>query len=144
MKVWFFTLFLGVLVCGCSVTKKRNIIAPDATLDKHNSKMLAGSWELEMLFASDNKWERIPYLTIDPEQNIFSGNTGCNTITGKFTISGSFIAFNKNFITTKMECTGSTDKQFISVLSKFNKYAATNRELELSQGEITLMKFKKK
>jgi hypothetical protein len=42
-----------------------------------------------------------------------------------------------------MACSGNYEKSFLSVLLKINKYTINKDELELGQGEIVLMKFKR-
>ena len=144
MQKIFLSILLGLTVISCSTSKKTSISTTDVPIEKYNSKKLKGYWELQMLFASASKWNKTPYLILDQKEQTFSGNSGCNTINGKFTTSGSFIAFDKNFTSTKMACADNSEKEFLSTLQKVNKYTAANDELELSQGEIVLMKFKRK
>jgi heat shock protein HslJ len=112
-------------------------------IEKNNIESLNGSWQLQMLFSSDNNWINTPFLNINLKDRSFSGNSSCNSISGKFTISESYIAFDKDIISTKMACIGSYEKSFLAALLKVNRYTLTKNELELGQGEIVLMKFKR-
>lgn len=124
------------IACHSSKKSSENII-----VEKNNTASLTGSWQLQMLFASDNKWERIPYINFNIADKTFSGNSGCNSIRGKFTTDGNYIGFDKNFISTKMACPGSNEIAFLSALLKINRYSINKDMLELGQGEIVLMKF---
>lgn len=108
-----------------------------------SAEFLAATWDLEMLFASDNNWATTPYININVRDKTFSGNAGCNSVSGKFMIIESYIEFDKNILSTKMACAGNNENIFLSALLKVNKYTILKEELELSQGEIVLMKFKK-
>lgn len=140
MKKIFFFIIIAFSLFSCHSSK--NIIAKTAVKEKDSKAFLNGSWQLQMLFASDNKWTANPYINLDLKEKAFSGNSGCNTISGKFTTSDSYIAFDKNIISTKMACaSNNNEKAFLAALLKVNKYTITNNELELGQGEIVLMKF---
>lgn len=100
-----------------------------------------------MLFASDNNWAKAPVINFNLNNKTFSGNSGCNTISGKFTINDNYLGFDKEILSTKMACTDANsnrnEKSFLSALLKINKYTLNKDELELGQGEIVLMKFKR-
>lgn len=149
MKTFFSIILLSAIFISCHSSKKSIGTSGNASTENQNLKKLKGAWELETLFASDNKWAKTPYLDFDINEKAVSGFSGCNAIRGKFTTAAeNLITFDKNFITTKMACAdpavNKTEKVFLSVLPKINKYAATGDEMELSQGEIVLMKFKRK
>ena len=100
-----------------------------------------------MLFASDNNWAKKPVLNFDLKEGTVSGNSGCNSLRGKFSVSGNYLSVDKNIISTKMACADAKsnldEKAFISALLKINRFTLVKDELELGQGEITLMRFKK-
>lgn len=133
-----------ILLTSCHSSKK----ALDTTLKETGSNSsLNGSWQLQLLFASDNTWPGAPFIDINMADKTFSGNSGCNSISGKFTISDSYFGFDKNIVSTKMACldqnSNRNEKTFLSALLKINKYILNKDELELGQGEIVLMKFKR-
>jgi heat shock protein HslJ len=86
-------------------------------------------------------------MNLNLTDRTFSGNSGCNNIKGKFTLMDSYLGFDKNIISTKMACVSAVEsryeKAFLSAILKVNKYTINNDELELGQGEIVLMKFKR-
>lgn len=138
-KLLFFSL-LVLLVLSCKTPKNstKKIIP-----EKINTVSLNGEWQLQTLFGTDAKWAKAPFIIIDQQEKSFKGNTGCNSISGKVEISESYIAFDKNFISTKMACISNYEKAFLSALLKVNKYVLNKADLELLQNEIVLMKFKR-
>jgi heat shock protein HslJ len=140
MKRIFFIIIIASGIISCHSSKNTT---SKTIKEKDNKAYLNGSWQLQMLFASDNKWTADPYIDLDLKEKTFTVNSGCNSISGRFTTSESYIAFDKNIVSTKMACAGNTEKAFLAALLKINKYTITNNELELGQGEIVLMKFKR-
>ena len=143
MKIFFYVAFVVVLT-SCHTTKPST---GNVVIEKSNVSYLNGSWQLQMLFASDNTWAKAPVLNINIKENTFSGNSGCNNISGKFTLKESYLGFDKNILSTKMACAdpraNKDERSFLTTLLKINKYSIIKDELELSQGEIVLMKFKR-
>lgn len=142
-RIFFFIVFASAFI-SCHTTK----ISPgNSIIEKNNAAYLNGSWQLQMLFASDNNWIRTPVININLKDNTFLGNSSCNNISGKFTIKESYLGFDKNIISTKMACAdpqnNRKENNFLSTLLKVNNYAISKDELELGQGEIVLMKFKR-
>lgn len=140
MRKIFVIIILGVSILSCHTSKKSS---SGTVSEKNNASYLNGSWQLQSLFASDNKWTNAPVINIDLKNKSFSGNSGCNFINGKFTINASYLAFDKNIISTKMGCTSNYEKSFLAVLLKINRYNINKDALELGQGEIVLMRFKR-
>ena len=138
-KLLLFILSAFILI-SCHTSKKSS---GKTVIEKNNAESLSGNWQLQMLFASDNKWSNIPMIDINVKDKSFNGSSGCNSISGKFTINESYIAFDKNIISTKMACTNNYEKSFLAALVKINRYSLTKNELELGQGEIVIMRFKK-
>lgn len=140
MKRIFVIIIFAISIISCRTSKSssRNTVK-----EKNNSYYLDGSWQLQMLFASDNSWTKVPVLNINLNDKTFSGNSGCNSISGKFTISENYLGFDKNIISTKMACPGNYERTFLSALQKITKYSINKDELELGQGEIVLIKLKR-
>lgn len=133
-----------LLFAACHASRKGS---PTRLPEKPAVNKLEGNWELQMLFASDNRWIKKPVIRFDLAEKRFSGNSGCNSISGGFTLKDSYLSFDKNIISTKMACAdakGNRDEQaFLSALQKINTWLVVNDGLELGQGEIVLMKFRK-
>ena len=82
-------------------------------------------------------------ININLKDKSFTGNSSCNSISGKFTITENYIAFDKNIVSTKLACADNYEKYFLAALLKVNRFNLNKDELELGQGEIVLMKFKR-
>ncbi len=102
------------------------------------------SWELRSQFGTQLNVKNVPVLIINSSQKTFGGSTGCNRMSGTFTIDGAKIKFNEEIITTKMACDGYNENGFINTLLKVNAYKVQDSILELSQNDIVLLSFKRK
>ena len=144
-----FAIMLVLSASNCRTAKpviKPEVIQPpvEKAVEKIAGIELNGTWKLQRLWGSENKWDSPPEININFDDKTFTGSTGCNDMNGKFSIKESFIAVNKEIVTTKMACEGYNERPFLSVLLKINRYAVDNNVLELSQDDIMLMKFIKK
>lgn len=141
-RICLFILLVAVVSCKSSKTS----ITPKV-VEKPRTELLEGSWQLESMFASDNTWSRAPVINLNLKDYSFSGNSGCNNIRGKFTIKDGYLGFDKTIISTKMACAdakATRDEQaFLAALLKINSFTISKDLLELGQGEIVLMKFKR-
>ncbi|MDB5199065.1 MAG: hypothetical protein JWO92_1028 [Chitinophagaceae bacterium] len=133
-------MVFGIALISCHTTKTSS---GNIVVEKNNAAYLNGTWQLQMLFASDNNWAQVPFININLKDKTFSGNGSCNTISGKFTIDVNYLGFDKNITSTKMACPNNYEKSFLSALLKINRYTLNKDELELGQGDIVLMKFKR-
>ncbi|WP_207491925.1 META domain-containing protein [Aridibaculum aurantiacum] len=89
-------------------------------------------------------WKRIPTVTLNPTSLVFTGSTGCNSMSGSFNFSGNDIKFNRNITTSKMACNEYNESNFLSMLRKADNYVLNNEGmLELRQGNNVLMVFSK-
>lgn len=145
-------ILLVVLIVIAIFSCRTGKIAPDkgviekTTPNEKTTSNLNGNWQLQMLFASDNNWQRPPVLNINLKELTFSGNSGCNSIRGKFTLKENYIGFDKNIMSTKMACAdakaNSDEQAFLAALLKINTFTISKDVMELGQGDIILMKFK--
>ncbi len=95
---------LGIIIMVFISCRPPKQISQIKVAEKNNTNYLHGNWELEMQFASDNNWMKIPFISIDVNNKTFTGNSGCNDIRGKLIINNSYLAFDKNIISTKTAC----------------------------------------
>ncbi|MEO6327356.1 MAG: META domain-containing protein [Ginsengibacter sp.] len=149
MRNIYLIILLALTLSSCRTSKpvtKPEIIQPpsEIVVEKIVGIELSGTWALQKLWGSENKWVKPPEIDIDFNDKTFTGNTGCNSISGKFAIDGNYLAFAKEILTTKVACPGYNEKRLLAVLLKINRYAVDNNVLELSQDDIVLMKFIKK
>jgi heat shock protein HslJ len=106
----------------------------DAFAMKSNSLAnvtLAGTWELQPVLASDTATGRIPTIHFDLDKQKFTGNTGCNSVSGSFLLKGDSLIFNEQIISTKMACAGYNEKAFLDNLFKTNRYQIKEGVLQL-------------
>lgn len=147
MKNLALLLLLTVCCSYCKSTKPMSISSTSTVSSKHISKHygteLNGKWELQRLWGMDDKKLGKGYINLDFENKSFSGNAGCNDISGTFSIKDDLLIIDKNIQIAKNECPAYNDKKFISLLMKINKYEVNDDVLELSQDNIVLMSFKR-
>jgi len=88
-------------------------------------------------------WTRTPSVTLNATNLIFTGTTGCNSMSGSFNFSNKEIQFGRNIVTSKMSCNEYDETKFISALKKADNYTLNGNTLELKQGNTRLLSFKK-
>jgi len=95
---------------------------------------LGGIWYLQPVLASDTATGEIPELSFDMTKSRFSGNTGCNKMSGEFWYSAhdSSLSFSDKFASTKMACPGYNEQGFIKSLKDVNHF-------RLRRGMLILM-----
>lgn len=98
---------------------------------------------LDTTVQSFQYWNRIPSVTLNASRLIFTGTTGCNSMSGSFNFSNKDIQFGRNIVTSKMSCNEYDENKFISALKKADNYTLNGNTLELKQGGTLLLTFKK-
>lgn len=88
-------------------------------------------------------WGRIPSVTLNATNRVFTGTTGCNSMSGSFNFSNKDIQFGHNIVTSKMSCNEYNESDFISALRKADNYTLNGNTLELKQGSTLLLSFRK-
>ena len=91
--------------------------------------------------ASDTDNGKIPQINFDLKTNRFSGNKGCNTMSGNFIIKENTLSFSENIISTKIACPGYNEKAFFDNLLKTNRYEIKNGVLQLMYNATILSKW---
>ena len=139
-----FTILLSLMVLSCNGSPGNNLPTPDstqqATIDTpqvqapapvKDTTKLDGLWFLQPVLASDTATGKIPRLEFNLATKRFTGNTGCNNMSGTFDFTDSTLQFNQRIITTKMACVGYNEKAFLESLLKTNSYRLENGTLIL-------------
>jgi heat shock protein HslJ len=86
-----------------------------------------------------------PSLSFYGSNETFSGFTGCNKISGRFSVQGNKINFQHSGPSTRMVCIGDYDEQaFLSTLKRVNSFRTQNGQLELLEGDNALLVFTRK
>jgi heat shock protein HslJ len=90
------------------------IITPDAP----DTTTLGGRWYLQPVLPSDTATGKIPWLDLNLALSSFSGNTGCNSMHGKFYFSkaDNSLAFSDKIAISKMACPGFNELAFLKSL----------------------------
>src|SRR5262249_47587181 len=93
--------FMAIAIMLCSFTKqnfgsnhlplKNNSASP-----ADDTTTIAGNWVLQPVLASDTATGSIPKLTFNLTSKKFSGNTGCNEMSGSFFINKDSLSFNEH------------------------------------------------
>lgn len=99
---------------------------------------LSGSWQLQL-----KKDEQLPVeaptITINMADKSFYGNTGCNNMSGTFTLDkDNHIIFGPDIIMTKKACPGYNEKAFITNFTQTNQYRISNGILQLMNNNDVL------
>ena len=108
---------------------------------------LNGTWELVMFPSSTKTLDELftmkrPELQL--ESGRLSGTTGCNRITGTYTVSGDNIQFGPNLALTKMGCPNYDENVFLDAFYRVNHYSIQNKELRLMHDSTLLLTFAKR
>ena len=88
-------------------------------------------------------WNRMPSVMLNATNLIFTGTTGCNSMSGRFNFNNKDIRFGRNIVTSKMSCNEYNESNFLSALKKADNYTLNGNTLELKQGATRLLAFKK-
>ena len=140
MKLLIFAaLFIPVIPCKSGIYTNQEGTLDSFSVQKiQDSTNIAGNWYLLPAMASDTAAGKIPQINFDLKTNNFSGNTGCNAMSGTFVIKQDAFQFNENIISTKMACPGYNEKLFIDNLLKTNRYQVKNGVLQLMYNATVL------
>jgi heat shock protein HslJ len=94
---------------------------------------LDGTWYLLPVLASDTATGKIPWLTLTLAKSRFTGNTGCNSMHGKFWFSksDSSLSFGDKFVLSKKACPGYNEPAFLKSLGNTTHYKLRNGILTL-------------
>jgi heat shock protein HslJ len=125
-------------------TKKDTPIAQAPVLTQKDTTKLSGLWFLQPVLASDTATGKIPRLEINLESKRFTGNTGCNDMSGTFDFTDTTLQFNQRIVTTKMACVGYNEKAFLESLLRTNSYKLQNGILILMFDQTELSRWTRK
>ena len=124
-------VFLSAITCKSYLQSTHSFQSLTSSYNAIDTATIAGNWQLQPVLASDTAAGKIPQLNFDLKTNKFSGNTGCNAITGTFVINQDALNFKENMASTKMACPGYNEQIFLDNLFKTNRYLIKNGVLQL-------------
>ncbi|CAN5196929.1 hypothetical protein BH09BAC2_BH09BAC2_19210 [soil metagenome] len=137
-------VFAALIISGCKTSKKVTGTTNSTTESKVYGAVLSGSWQVQHLWGVDDASLKPSFIQINFTDKTFTGNSGCNDISGTLNLTTENIYFNKNITTGSAPCTGYNEKGFTNLLIRINQFNVENNVLELSQDNIVLISFKKK
>ena len=147
MKYFNFLLIAGFIACNGTETTTNNTpqsdstTAIDTTQVNGDTASLAGPWYLIPVLPSDTGAGRTPQLIINLNEKTFTGNTGCNSMSGSFDYTDSSLVFNERIMMTKMACTGYNEQAFIKNLLRTNRFSFKDGALILMVEEQELSRW---
>lgn len=149
MQHLFLTLSLGIII-SCNAGQKSNIPKDSAAMTGANNttniiniadSTLSGEWKLMPVLESDTAAGKLPWINFDLNSGKFTGNTGCNSMSGSFIRQENSLTFNEQIITTKMACEGYNEKAFLESLLRTNAYKIEDGILMLMENQTVLSKW---
>jgi heat shock protein HslJ len=108
-----------------------------------NSKM-NGKWTIIPAQDSDTANGHIAEIQFDVKESKFSGNTGCNRMSGTFLATDSTIKFSDKMITTRMFCAGYNESAFLQNLLRVDSYKFRKGLLIFTIGNVEVFRWKRK
>jgi heat shock protein HslJ len=118
--------------------------ATDSSLVMKDTTQLGGIWFLQPVLVADTATGKVPRLVFNVGSGKFTGNTGCNEMSGTFVFTDSTFTFDPKIITTKMACVGYNEAAFLKNLTRTNQYRLTNGTLILLNNNSELSRWVRK
>ena len=152
-----FTLLLSFILLSCNGSPGNNLPTSDSTqiakddtptaqapVPVTDTTKLNGLWFLDPVLDSDTATGKIPRLAFNLSTKRFTGNTGCNDMSGTFDFTDSTLQFNQRIITTKMNCVGYNERAFLENLLRTNSYRLQGGMLILMFDQTELSRWTRK
>jgi heat shock protein HslJ len=105
---------------------------------------LNGQWFLQPTLPSDTATGQFPTLRFNLKNKTFTGNTGCNTMSGAFVKTDSSFHFNDNVRLSKKICTGYNEAAFLKNLFMANRYSIEDSVMTLWFDQTQLSRWTRK
>jgi heat shock protein HslJ len=106
---------------------------------------LSGKWSLIPASESDTAGGHFPEIQFDVKESRFSGNTGCNRMSGTYFISDSVtIHFSEKMITTRMYCPGYNESAFLQNLLRVDGFKFRKGMLIFTIGTVEVSRWNRK
>jgi heat shock protein HslJ len=126
-----FCFFILFFFLTCSPLKKTN---PPKEI------LIGTSWILQSLYGNAaNNFKSTAFLNFGKE-GLLSGNTRCNSFSGKYSIEGNKIILNPGAM-TRMMCPGSAEQDFLIAIKQVTNFKITAGKLILQDGNWEIMGF---
>lgn len=130
-------LLFITMVTACTMQPRRGDTAGDTIQDAYWVLLSLEGEEVEM--QNDTK---TAYMRLQENENDVSGFTGCNRLSGNYTLSGTQLRFSK-LRSTRMACPDmATENKLLEVLGQVTSYNITGDLLTLYGGQKVVATFK--
>jgi heat shock protein HslJ len=142
LKSFILTALLFAILSGVNAQVQP---APDDKYPKTQTmSQLDGKWYLQRDMTNDSSNTRIPEIRFDIMQNRFSGNTGCNQMSGNFLATERTLHISDKMITTRLFCPGYDEMSFLKNLLKADGYHFNEGYLILTSGDSIVSRWSRK
>lgn len=137
-------VILAAIITLSSCSTLKNTVDASSDLSK-----LGGMWELTYISGPRIAFNGLypgkkPELVFNLKDKRVSGNSSCNSFSGKLNADDTSINFNEPMAMTKMACPGEGEAIFLEMLKKVNKYTVNgDTTLNFMMGDIAIMRFNK-
>lgn len=143
------SFLLIALFTAISSNNDTNVVIQPQYVNANNISIttdssLNGTWYLIPVLASDTAAGKLPTLTINLKKKQFTGNDGCNDISGTFVTAEDKLTFSDNIKGTKIECKGYDEKAFLHNFLLTSNYKIEDSTLSLMNGKTVLSKWSRK
>jgi heat shock protein HslJ len=106
---------------------------------------LGGKWGLIPATESDTAGNHFPEIQFDTKEARFTGNTGCNRMSGTYFITDSTtIRFSEKMVTTRMFCAGYNESAFLQNLIRVDGFKFRKGMLILTIGTVEISRWARK
>ncbi|MEI6948320.1 META domain-containing protein [Paraflavisolibacter sp. H34] len=134
----------GTIRVRREVAQDSIIYEEDPVVAKHADYMdsIAGNWEVVTMKRQTGR--ETDYMVnaslVLNKDSTFTGNTGCNTFSGKFSLKGSSIRFNQVTATEKACTFQEQESWYLRLLQNtISRFTVTNDELWLRDGSSNIV-----
>lgn len=94
--------------------------------------------------AANGNLYQMPKFNLYLDNGSFTGYTGCNSVSGRVSVSGNSLRFLNTEPSTSIDCLGGLDQTvLLDLLRRVDSYSYVGDELQLMQGNQVLLRFKK-
>lgn len=142
--IFFASVLLTSLACRNGITYFNGDDTTPVTTITFADTTLQGNWKLVPVMASDTATGKIPFINFDLKTNRFTGNTGCNSLSGGFMVKNDALSFAENMVSTEMACPGYNEQPFLDNLLKTNRYQIKNGVLQLMYNTTVLSQWSRR
>jgi heat shock protein HslJ len=116
--------------------------SPSLAADKYWSGRRYTLVEMKEVPVQQSGTRRDAYLEFHEGEKRFSGNGGCNQVSGNYVLDKRELSFN-DVISTKMSCPDiEFETLFLQLLSEVDRYEMENDDIVMKDGKKELLRFR--